>query len=46
VARGRFYLLNAPKSRNDNTNCIEINEMTEYFLPGSFASWLAALGVC
>jgi len=40
----RFPELNAQKSRNDNGTGVGIDEVTEYFLVGSFASWLLALG--
>lgn len=39
----RFPELNAQKSRNDNGTGVGIDEVTEYFLVGSFASWLLAL---
>ncbi|MGH3530870.1 MAG: hypothetical protein ACRDSX_02895, partial [Mycobacterium sp.] len=37
----RFPELNAQKGRNGE---VGIDEVTEYFLVGSFASWLLALG--
>jgi hypothetical protein len=37
----RFPALSAPKNRNGE---VGIDEVTEYFLVGSFASWLLALG--
>lgn len=40
----RFPELNAEKSRPDNGTGVGIDEVTEYFLVGSFASWLLALG--
>jgi hypothetical protein len=40
----RFPELNAEKSRADNGTGVGIDEVTEYFLVGSFASWLLALG--
>jgi hypothetical protein len=36
--------LNAQKSSTDNATGVGIDEVTEYFLVGSFASWLLALG--
>lgn len=39
----RFPELNAQKSRNDHGTGVGIDEITEYFLVGSFASWLLAL---
>ena len=40
----RFPERNAQKSRTDNATGVGIDEVTEYFLVGSFASWLLALG--
>jgi hypothetical protein len=40
----RFPELNAQKSRTDIGTGVGIDEVTEYFLVGSFASWLLALG--
>jgi hypothetical protein len=40
----RFPELNAQKARSDNGTGVGIDEVTEYFLVGSFASWLLALG--
>lgn len=40
----RFPELTAQKSRSDNGTGVGIDEVTEYFLVGSFASWLLALG--
>jgi hypothetical protein len=37
----RFPELNAQKNRNGD---VGIDEVTEYFLVGSFTSWLLALG--
>jgi hypothetical protein len=36
--------LNAQRSSTDNATGVGIDEVTEYFLVGSFASWLLALG--
>ena len=36
--------LNTQKSSTDNATGVGIDEVTEYFLVGSFASWLLALG--
>ena len=38
----RFPEINAQKARENGT--IGIDEVTEYFLVGSFASWIVALG--
>ena len=38
----RFPEINAQKARENGT--IGIDDVTEYFLVGSFASWIVALG--
>lgn len=40
----RFPEINAKKDRNGNTEKVGIDDVTEYFLVGSFASWIIAFG--
>ena len=41
----RFPEINAQKARENGTiSAIGIDDVTEYFLVGSFASWILALG--
>jgi hypothetical protein len=42
----RFPEINAQKAREngEDGNAVDINTVTEYFLVGSFASWIVALG--